>query len=46
MTKHINMNEIKHDKIAHQQLKIPLLIVENVTEYTREHSSKNVGSES
>ena len=46
MTKHINMNESIHDKIAHQQLKIPLLIVENVTEYTREHSGKNIGSES
>ena len=45
-TKHINMNKSVHDKIAHQQLKLPLLIVENVTEYTGEHSSKNIGSES
>ena len=41
------MNKSIHDKIAHQQLKkIPLLIVENITEYTREHSGKNIGSES
>ena len=46
ITKHINMNKSIHDKIAHQQLKLPLLIVENITEYTREHSSKNIGSES
>ena len=39
------MNKSIHDKIAHQQLKISLLIVENVTEYTREHSGKNIGSE-
>ena len=32
ITKHINMNESIHDKIAHQQLKIPLLTVENITE--------------
>ena len=44
MTKHINMNESIHDKIAHQQLKIPLLMVENITEYTKEHSDKNIGS--
>ena len=44
-TKHISMNKDIHDKIAHQQLKIPLLIVENVTKYTREHSGKNIGSE-
>ena len=45
-TEHINMNKSVHDKIAHQQLKLPLLILENITEYTREHSSKNIGSES
>ena len=44
ITKHINMKKIIYDKIAHQQLKIPLLIVENVTEHTREHSGKNIGS--
>ena len=43
-TKHINMNKSVHDKIAHQQLKLPLLIVENITEYTREHLGKNIGS--
>ena len=43
-TKHISMNKDIHDKIAHQQLKPPLLIVENITEYTREHSDKNIGS--
>ena len=46
ITKHINMNESIHDKIAHHQLKIPLLTVENITEYTGEHSDKNIGSES
>ena len=45
ITKHINMNESIHDKIAHQQLKKPLLTVENITEYTREHSDKNICSE-
>ena len=45
-TKHISMNKYIHDKIAHQQLKPPLLIVENITEYTREHSGKNIGSKS
>ena len=44
ITKHINMNKSIHDKIAHQQLKIPLLMVENITEYTKEHSVKNIGS--
>ena len=44
--KHINMNKSIHDKIAHQQLKLPLLIVENIIEYTREHPGKNIGSES
>ena len=43
-TKHISMNKYIHDKIAHQQLKPPLLIVENITEYTREHSGKNISS--
>ena len=43
-TKHTNMNKSIHDKIAHQQLKLPILIVENITEYTREHSGKNIGS--
>ena len=38
------MNKSIRDKIAHQQLRIPLLIVENITEYTREHSNKNIGS--
>ena len=39
------MNENIHDKIAYHQLKkIPLLTVENVTEYTREHLAKNIGS--
>ena len=44
ITKHINMNKSIHNKIAHQQLKIPLLTVENITEYTRAHSTKNIGS--
>ena len=44
ITKHINMNKSIHDKIAHQQLKIPLLTVENITEYTKEHLDKNIGS--
>ena len=44
VTKHINMNKSIHDKIAHQQLKIPLLIVENITKYAKEHSDKNIGS--
>ena len=43
-TKHTNMNKSIHDKTTHQQLKLPLLIVENITEYTREHSGKNIGS--
>ena len=45
-TKHISMNKYIHDKIAHQQLNPALLIVENIIEYTREHSGKNIGSES
>ena len=45
-SKHINMNKDIHDKIAHQQLKSPLLVVEMITEYTREHSSNNIGLES
>ena len=43
-TKHTNMNKNIHDKIAHQRLKLPLPIVENITEHTREHSGKNIGS--
>ena len=43
---HINMNKTIHDKIAHQQLKLPLLIVEKIIEYTREHSCKSIGSKS
>ena len=38
------MNKGIHDKIAHQQLKLPLLIVEKIPEYTREHLGKNIGS--
>ena len=45
-TKHISMNKDIHDKRAHQQLKPPLLIVENITEYIGEHSGKNIGLES
>ena len=30
-TKHANMNKSIHDKTTHQQLKLPLLIVENIT---------------
>ena len=44
ITKPINMNKSIHDKIAHQQLKIPLPIMENITKYTKEHSDKNIGS--
>ena len=44
MTKHININESIHDKIAHQQLIIPLPIVQDITKYTEEHSNKNIGS--
>ena len=33
-----------HDKIAHQQLKLPLLIVEKHRKGTEEHSDKNIGS--
>ena len=40
------MNKDIRDKIAHQQLKPSLVIVEIITEYTREHSNKNIGSES
>ena len=42
--KHISMNKNIHDKIAHQPLEPQLLIVENIIEYTREHSGKNIGS--
>ena len=44
LTKHINMNKNMHDKIAHQQLKTPLLMVEDITKCTKEHSNKNIGS--
>ena len=44
ITKHINMNKSIQDKIAYQQLKIPLLMVEDITKYTKEHSNKNIGS--
>ena len=38
------MNKSIHDKIAHQQLKLPLLIVEKHLKGTGEHSDKNIGS--
>ena len=38
------MNKSIHDKIAHQQLKLPLLIVEGIIKDTKEHSDKNIGS--
>ena len=38
------MNKSIHNKIAHQQLTIPLLTVEDTTEYTKERSDKNIGS--
>ena len=44
ITKHINMKTSTYDKIAHQQLKIPLLIVEKRHKGTEEHSDKNIGS--
>ena len=44
ITKHRNMNKSLYDKIAHQQLKIPLLIVEKHRKGTEEHSDKNIGS--
>ena len=43
ITKHINMNKSIHDKIDHQQLRLPLLIVENIIKKTKEHSDKNIG---
>ena len=46
ITKYLNMIESIYDKIAHHQLKIPLLIVENITKYTKEHSNQNIGSKS
>ena len=46
LTKHINMNKNIHDKIAHQQLKLPLLIVEKHHKCIEEHSDKNIGSRS
>ena len=45
-TKHTNKNKSIHEKIAHQQLKLSLLTVENIAKYTREHPGKNIGSES
>ena len=45
ITKHINMNKSIYDKIAHQQLKLPLLIVEkDIIKGIEEHSDKNIGS--
>ena len=44
VTKHINTNKSMYDKIAHQQLKLPLLIVEKYHKDTKEHSDKNIGS--
>ena len=44
ITKHINMNKSIYDKIAHQQLKLPLVIVEKHHKCTEEHSDKNIGS--
>ena len=44
ITKHINMNKSIHDKRAHQQLRLSLLIVENIIKKTKEHSDKNIGS--
>ena len=44
ITKHINMNKSIPDKIVHQQLRLSLLIVENIIKKTKEHSYKNIGS--
>ena len=45
INKHINMNKSIYDKIAHQQLKLPLLTVEkDIIKGTEEHSDKNIGS--
>ena len=44
ITKHINMNESIHDNIAHQQLKLLLLIVEKHHKCNEEHLDKNIGS--
>ena len=44
ITKHINMNKSIYDKIAHQQFKLSLLIVEKHHKSTEEHSDKNIGS--
>ena len=44
ITKHVNMNKSIHDKIAHQQLKLLLLIVEKRHKGTAKHSDKNIGS--
>ena len=46
ITKHINRSKSIHDKIAHQQLNIPLLIVEVQHKNTEEYSDKNIGSRS
>ena len=45
ITKHINMNKSMHDKIAHQQLRLSLLIVEkDIIKVLKNHSDKNIGS--
>ena len=36
ITKHIKMNKSIHDNIAHEQLKIPLLIVEKTSKRFKE----------
>ena len=38
------MKKSIHDKIAHQQLRLSLLIVENIIKKTKEHLDKNIGS--
>ena len=40
------MNKSIYDKIAHQQLKLPLLIVEKHRKGAEEHSDKSIGSKS
>ena len=45
ITKSINMNKSIHDKIAHQQLKIPFTHSgKRHHKGTEEHSGKNIGS--
>ena len=44
MTKHINMNESIHDKIAHQQLKNPITHSRRHHKDTEENLDKNIGS--